>query len=90
MLLKRIGNGNVFCCALAGAKSGGRPSPNAARPTGACIGLRLLRTIVRWPLTRPTLNNHLGEHNDWHNPLAFLRRAAPLRYAAYHLNSYPI
>ena len=47
MFPKRVGKATFFCCAL----------------TGACIGLRLLRTIVRWPLSRPTPNYPLVEHS---------------------------
>ena len=43
-------NSYVFCCALSGANSWGRLHPMLRALAGACIGLRLLRTIVRWPL----------------------------------------
>ena len=64
MFPKRVGKATFFCCALTGAKSWGRLLPMPRALTGACIGLRLLRTIVRWPLSRPTPNYPWGtEHH---------------------------
>ena len=61
MFTKGGGSATAFCRALlGGCMWAGLPN---ARPSGACIGLRLSRTVVRWPLSRPTLNCPLGKES---------------------------